>query len=85
MLVQPVRLHGSGRNEGHVKVVTGEGGTESTFPVGAVEPTVLGWRIADGQLIPGEIFYHSEGLTEVELIVNAVPDAVLEIHVTGQV
>ncbi|MFF3458005.1 hypothetical protein ACFYXH_27520 [Streptomyces sp. NPDC002730] len=84
VVVQPVRLHGSGRNEGHVKVVTGEGGTENTSPIGATEPEILGWRTADGQIVPGGILYNSEGVTEVELLVIAVPDAVLDINVTGQ-
>ncbi|MDY0811000.1 hypothetical protein [Kitasatospora purpeofusca] len=85
VLVQQVRIHGSGRNEGHVKVVTGEGATEGVSPVGVIEPTIHGWRIAGGEIVPGEVLYHSDGLVEVELIVNAVPDAVLEINVTGQV
>ncbi|MFE0458189.1 hypothetical protein ACFW1A_02875 [Kitasatospora sp. NPDC058965] len=84
VLVQRVRLHGSGRNEGHVKVVTGEGGTEHSAPLGTVQPTVYGWRTTDGRIVPGEVLYHSEGLAEVDLIVVAVPDAVLELNVTGQ-
>ncbi|MFE2916021.1 hypothetical protein [Kitasatospora indigofera] len=85
VLVQQVRLHGSGRNEGHVKVVTGDGGTESNSPAGVVAPRVHGWRTPDGRLVPGEVLYHSEGLAEVELVLDAVPDVVLDISVTGQV
>ncbi|MGW7435859.1 hypothetical protein [Streptomyces sp. NPDC054849] len=85
VLVQRVRLHGSGRNEGHTKVVTGEGITENSAPKGAIQPSVHGWRLATGCIVPGAVLYHSEGLVEVELIVNAVPDAVLDINVTGQV
>lgn len=84
VLIQRVRLYGSGRNEGQVKIVTGDGGTEGTVPIGAIQPTVRGWRIADGTFVPGDVLYHTDGLAEVELIVNAVPDAVLDINVTGQ-
>lgn len=85
VLVQIVRIHGSGRNEASVKVVTGDGGIEGASPTGATIPTVHGWRTAGSKLVPGEVLYHSEGLAEVELIVNAVPDAVIDISVRGQV
>ncbi|MEV4425227.1 hypothetical protein ACN9M0_12900 [Streptomyces sp. R-07] len=81
VLVQSVRLHGSGRYEGCTEVLTGEGGTESSSPVGIASPTIHGWRGQDGHLVLGEVLYHSGGPAEVELIVNAVPDAVLEINV----
>ena len=81
VLVQSVRLHGSGRYEGCAEVLTGEGGTEGSSPVGTASPTIHGWRDQDGHLVLGEVLYHSDGPVEVELIVNAVPDAVLDLSV----
>ncbi|MEV7534594.1 hypothetical protein [Streptomyces hydrogenans] len=81
VLVQPVRLQGAGRYEGHAEVLTGEGGTESSSPVGTEAPSIMGWRNSDGVLVRGEVLYHSDGPAEFELLVNAVPDAVLEISV----
>ncbi|MGW8799949.1 hypothetical protein ACWGN9_23135 [Streptomyces sp. NPDC055775] len=84
VLVQQVRLHGSGRNEGHASVVLADGGTEDVTPTGADSPTIHGWRTPDGSVVLGDVLYHPGDPTDVELIVNAVPDAVIEINVTGQ-
>jgi len=85
MLVQLVRLHGSGRSQGQVSVITGDGSAESNSPTGALTPSIHGWRTAEGAIVPGDVLYHSGDAADVELIVNAVPDAVLSIGVMGQV
>ncbi|MEV4940049.1 hypothetical protein [Streptomyces zaomyceticus] len=80
-LVQTVRLHGSGRYEGCAEVLTGEGGTEGNLPIGISAPRIHGWRGQDGNFTLGDVLYHSGGPVEVELVVHAVSDAVLEISV----
>ncbi|MFJ2962469.1 hypothetical protein ACIPIC_09165 [Streptomyces collinus] len=85
VIVQPVRLHGPDRVEGSVRVMTGDGGAEGQTPTGATQPEVYGWRIpADGRIVTGEVLYHSGDAVDVEMIVIAVADVLIDINVVGR-
>lgn len=85
VIVQPVRLHGPDRVEGSVRVLTGDGGAEGQMPTGATQPEVYGWRIpGDGSIVTGEVLYHSGAPVDVEMIVTAVADVLIDINVTGR-
>ncbi|MFC8429245.1 hypothetical protein [Streptomyces sp. NPDC057253] len=85
VVVQPVRLHGPDRVEGSVRVVTGDGGTESQSPTGAIQPEVYGWRVpADGRIVYGEVLYHSGDATEFDLLISAVADVLIDVNVAGR-
>jgi hypothetical protein len=40
--------------------------------------------MADGTLVAGEVLYHSGGPAEVDLIVAAVTDVLIDINVVGR-
>ncbi|WP_382465153.1 hypothetical protein ACFIN9_10425 [Streptomyces noursei] len=85
VIVQRVRLHGPDRVEGFVRVLTGDGGAEGQTPTGATQPEVYGWRIpADGRIVTGEVLYHSGDAVDVEMIVTAVADVLIDINVVGR-
>ncbi|MFJ5611939.1 hypothetical protein ACIQCJ_21410 [Streptomyces sp. NPDC093221] len=82
---QRVRLHGPGRVEGFVRVLTGDGGAEGQTPTGATQPEVHGWRLPpDGRIVTGEVLYHSGDAVDVEMIVTAVADVLIDINVVGR-
>ncbi|MGW6817635.1 hypothetical protein [Streptomyces sp. NPDC055005] len=84
-VVQRVRVHGPDRVEGAVRVLTGDGVAEGTSPTGVTPPEVHGWRLpSDGSLVAGEVFYHAGDATEVDLIVTAVADVLVDISVVGR-
>lgn len=85
VVVQRVRIHGPDRVEGMVRVLTGDGGAENASPLGAEHPEVYGWRVPhkDGH-IPGEVLFHAGEACEVELIVTAVADVLMDIKVVGR-
>ncbi|MFD5939160.1 hypothetical protein [Streptomyces griseus] len=85
VVVQRVRVHGPDRVEGMVRVLTGDGGAENASPLGAEHPEVYGWRVPhkDGH-IPGEVLFHAGEACEVELIVTAVADVLMDIKVVGR-
>ncbi|MGW3203178.1 hypothetical protein [Streptomyces sp. NPDC001135] len=84
VVVQRVQLHGPSYAEALVRVLTGDGSTENETPTGAAVPTVLGWRSADSKFVPGEVLYHSGGATEVEVVITAVADVLIDISVVGR-
>jgi hypothetical protein len=85
VIVQRVRLHGPDRVEGSVRVLTGDGGAEGQTPTGATQPEVYGWRIpADGRIVTGEVLYHSGDTVDVEMIVTAIADVLIDINVVGR-
>ncbi|RAG83791.1 hypothetical protein DN069_20340 [Streptacidiphilus pinicola] len=84
VLVQRVVVHGPDRIQGLAYVLTGDGAAEDSPPVGAAVPAVMGWRTADGGIVPGDVLQHEGGPMEVELIVTAVADVVVDISVVRQ-
>ncbi|MFI1740104.1 hypothetical protein [Streptomyces sioyaensis] len=85
VVVQKVRLHGPDRVEGSVRVLTGDGGAEGQSPAGAMQPEVHGWRIpAEERIVTGEVLYHAGGPIDVDMLVTAVADALIDINVVGR-
>jgi hypothetical protein len=85
VIVQRVRLHGPDRVEGSVRVLTGDGGAEGQTPTGAKQPEVHGWRVPGiPSIVTGDVLYHSGAPVDVEMIVTAVADALIDIKVTGR-
>lgn len=64
-------------------VVTGDGAVETNAPVGAPSPKVIGWRTEDGSVTAGAAFTALDA-QEVDLLVEPVPDAAVEINVRAQ-
>ncbi|MGW2828250.1 hypothetical protein [Streptomyces sp. NPDC001286] len=85
VVVQRVRLHGPDRVEGLVRVLTGDGATESHSPTGAMQPEVYGWRIpTEDRIVGGEVLYHAGGPIEVDMLITAIADALIDISVMGR-
>ncbi|MEU1512262.1 hypothetical protein ABZ490_08865 [Streptomyces sp. NPDC005811] len=84
-VVQMVRLHGPDRVEGRVHVLTGDGGAEGQSPAGAMQPVVYGWRIPTvARLVTGEVLYHAGGPIDVDMLITAVADVLIDINVAGR-
>ncbi|MFJ5026818.1 hypothetical protein ACIQB5_01745 [Streptomyces sp. NPDC088560] len=85
VVVQRVRLHGPDRVEGSVRVLTGDGGAEGQSPTGAMQPEVYGWRIpTEDRMVAGEVLYHAGGPIDVDMLITAVADALIDINVVGR-
>ncbi|MGW6734932.1 hypothetical protein [Streptomyces sp. NPDC055013] len=85
VVVQKVRLHGPDRVEGSIRVLTGDGGAEGQSPMGATQPKVYGWRIpVKERIVIGEVLYHAGGPIDVDMLVTAVADALIDISVMGR-
>lgn len=81
VLLQQVQVDGPDVLEGVVKVLTGEGRAEDGVPLGAPAPEILGWRLPGGVTVRGATLRHTDGPAEVELIVSALADVLVEISV----
>lgn len=80
MLAQRVRIFAGTSVRGTATVVTGDGAAEITSPAGSEQPLVIGWS-HQNTVSTGEIFIAGAESVEVDLLITAVQDAVIDIDV----